>query len=170
MQRDSGSISEILLDKDDTERDISPQQMNRSIHSTNLPGLNAGNFNDVRGNEEEKQVAKSVIMNHNEDQLNLSDNTREMVKQPEHLEQMVTNNIDEMERLLQQIDGAGSGSGGNAAPVSASVGGANGAVTNNGPNSQINAGGQKDTTSKAPELLDDDETEGNMTRLVEKLE
>ena len=83
---------------------------------------------------------------------------------------MVTNNIDEMERLLQQIDGAGSGSGGNAAPVSASVGGANGAVTNNGPNSQINAGGQKDTTSKAPELLDDDETEGNMTRLVEKLE
>ena len=59
--------------------------MNRSIHSTNLPGLNTGNFNDVRGNEEEKQVAKSVIMNHNEDQLNLSDNTREMVKQPEHL-------------------------------------------------------------------------------------
>ena len=81
----------------------------------------------------------------------------------------MTNNIDEMERLLQQIDGAGSGSGGNAAPVSASMG-ANGAVTNNGPNSLINAGGPKDTASKAPELLDDDETEGNMTRLVEKLE
>lgn len=82
---------------------------------------------------------------------------------------METNNIDEMERLLQQIDGAGSGSGGNAAQVSASMG-ANGAVTNNGPNSLINAGGPKDNSSKAPELLEDDETEGNMTRLVEKLE
>ena len=111
-------------------------------------------------------MAKSVIMNHPEDQLNLSDNTRSMVKQPEHLEQMVTNNIDEMERLLQQIDGAGSGNGATAAPIGSSIGG-NGAVNKNGPNSAI-LGGPKD---KAPELLvDDDETEGNMTRLVEKLE
>ena len=84
VQREQDSISDILLDKDDTENDIN-LQINRSIHSTNLPGLNAANFTEVTGNEEEKQVAKSVIMNH-EDQLNLSDNTRSMVKQPEHLE------------------------------------------------------------------------------------
>ena len=40
-------------------------------------------------------------MNHAEDPLNLSDNTRSMVKQPEHLEQKQTNNIDEMEILLR---------------------------------------------------------------------
>ena len=41
-------------------------------------------------------------------------------------------------------------------------------MTTNGPNS-ANYGGLKDTTSKAQDL-DDDETEGNVTRLVEKLE
>ena len=36
--------------------------MNRSIHSTNLPGLDAA-ISNTGVNEEEKQVAKSVIMN-----------------------------------------------------------------------------------------------------------
>jgi len=56
---------------------------------------------ETANDEEEKHVAKSVTMDHPDDVLNLSDNTRSMVKHPEHLEQKVTNNIDEMERLLQ---------------------------------------------------------------------
>ena len=58
------------------------------------------NFGDDTANdEEEKQVA--LAMHNAGDALNLSDITRSMVKQPEHLEQLETNNIDEMERLLQ---------------------------------------------------------------------
>ena len=86
-----------------------------------------------------------------------------MVKQPEHLEQKQTNNIDEMEILLRQIEGTGSGNGGNDAPVGSISG--NGARINK---SSVNQG-VKDTTNKAEEM-DEDETEGNLTRLVEKLE
>lgn len=67
-------------------------------------------------------MAKSAMMDHSDDALNLSDNTRSMVKAPDHLEQKETNNIDEMERLLQQIyGGAGSGNGGQSAMGGSSI-------------------------------------------------
>ena len=114
------------MGKDDEDNKIELRSgiNNRSIHSTNLPGLNPtkkehrqpygkvidlSNFGDDTANgEEEKQVVQSA-MHQNDDPLNLSDNTREMVKQPVNLGQAPTNNIDEMERLLQQIDGSANG-------------------------------------------------------------
>ena len=60
QQREQDSISEILLDKDESHN--IGTQINRSIHSTNLPGLEAA-ISNAGANEEEKQVAKSVNMN-----------------------------------------------------------------------------------------------------------
>ena len=51
--------------------------------------IDLSNFGtDVANDEEEKHVVQSVATGHNnnEDPLNLSDNTRTMVKQPEHFD------------------------------------------------------------------------------------
>ena len=51
-----------------------------------------------------------------------------MVRHPEHLQQMETNNIDEIERMLQRIgegepqEGESGGNGGKSALVTSSVG------------------------------------------------
>ena len=77
QEEPNDSISEILMNKnDDTDREMGNQVVNRSIHSTNVPGLNnakhikeahqrqpynkvidLSNFGDDMANEEEKQVA-----------------------------------------------------------------------------------------------------------------
>ena len=131
--------------------------------------IDLSNFGDDTANdEEEKHVVQSVAMGHNnDDPLNLSDNTRSMVKQPEHFEQLHTNNIDEMERLCKEIEGSVSGNGKTAAAASI------GLTTISGGNLAKDGGMATSAIIKnnpVEEGEDEDEMEGNITRLVEKLE